>query len=246
MENNQFDKYTSEEILQILIDFYNFKTVFDPEVYEGEKLTFQTKIGEWRNICDLLEPNKLAKYYHELLELKTDQKELLDILTKSEYTLKEFCDYIAKNAIKERIDPVVSMGLECQEAAIFKALKEKLEKKGINTEKFKPSTELGSFFEKAAPELLEMVSKIAPGALTNYTYQSNMISRIGGIALLIAIIILIITAFVSKVTWFLLIPFGIAFLLLFIGNKMKPAKYEVGNYKTIRDLIMEIKFRLNH
>jgi len=49
-------KYTPEEILQILNDFYNCQSVFDPEVEPCEILTFETTIADWIIICNLLEP----------------------------------------------------------------------------------------------------------------------------------------------------------------------------------------------
>lgn len=245
MENNRNIKYTSEEILQILIDFYNFQANFDSEVGKGEILTFQTTIKEWRSICDLLEPDKLAIFYHKLFELKTNQADLVDILSKEDrYTLRELCDYIALNAIKEKISPIMSLGTSCQEAAVFKALKRKLEEKGIDTKDFKPSAEFIPFFKKHASDLVEVISKLAPGSLTNYKIKENIISRLGSFLFLIAIVFLIIVSIMYKFTWFLLIPLSLSLLLLFIGNKIKYSKYEVGEYNTIRDLIIGMKSKI--
>lgn len=38
-------KYSPNEILQILNDFYNCQSVFDPEVESGEILNFETTIS---------------------------------------------------------------------------------------------------------------------------------------------------------------------------------------------------------
>jgi energy-coupling factor transporter transmembrane protein EcfT len=64
---------------------------------------------------------------------------------------------------------------------------------------------------------------------------------LGAFLFLFAIVILIVAAIMHKFTWFLLIPLGISFLLLFIGNKVKYDKYEIGEYHTIRDLIIGMK-----
>ena len=144
--NNEFVKYTSEEILQIIIDFYNFQSEYCIEIGREHILNFQTTIKEWRSICELLEPDKLAKFYHELFDLRTNQLDLTDLLQKEEETtLQVFCDYIAQNSSKEKVNPIISLGMECQEAAIFKTLKDKLEKKGIDTTGFRPSTEFAPF-----------------------------------------------------------------------------------------------------
>lgn len=245
MKNNENTKYTSEEILQILIDFYNFQANFDPEVDKGQGLTFQTTIKEWRSICDLLETTKLAKHYHELFELETNESDLINILSnEKEHTLKEFCDYIAQNANREKINPIMSLGTNCQKAAIFKTLKGKLEKKGIDTKDFKPSTEFVPFFNKHASDLVEIVSKLAPGSFTHYKIKDNIIGKLGAFTFLVTIVVLIIALITHKVTWYLFTPFIIAILLLFFGNKFKPAKYEIGGYHTIRDLITGMKSKI--
>lgn len=244
MKNNEFTKYTSEEILQIIIDFYHFQVNSDPEVDKGQNLTFQTTIKEWRKTCDLLEPNKLAKSYHELFDLKTDQTDLIDLLNKEENTLKVFCNYIAENATKEKVNPIISLGTKCQEAAIFKTLKDKLEKRGIDTKDFKPSTEFAPFFYKHSSELVEIVSKLAPGSLTHYEIKNNIISRLGTFMFLCSIIVLIVTLIIHKVTWYLFTPFAISVVLLFIGNKFKPTQYEIGGYHTIRDLIIGMRVKI--
>jgi hypothetical protein len=193
MKNNEYSEYTSEEILQIIIDFYNFQSEFCLEIGKEQKLNFQTTIKEWRNTCELLEPNKLAQAYHELFDLKTDQTDLIDLLKKEENSLKVFCNYIAQNATKEKVNPIISFAMKCQEAAIFKTLKDKLEKKGIDTKHFKPNAEFAPFFYKHSSELVEVVSKLAPGSLTHYEIKSNIISRLGSIMFLCSIIILIVT-----------------------------------------------------
>lgn len=245
MKNNELSKYTSEEILQILIDFYQFQANFDPEVDKGQKLTFQTTIRDWRRICDLKEPVELAKYYHELFELETNESDLINVLSNGEVnTLKVFCDYLAENATKEEINPTMSMGIKCQEAAIFKTLKNKLEKRGIDTKDLKPSTEFAPFFDKHASELIEVVSKLAPGSLSYYKIKDNIIGVLGALMFLFSIIILIIVLINHMNVWFILISFGISAMLLFVGYKLKPVQYEIGGYRTVRDLIVGMKIKM--
>jgi hypothetical protein len=245
MKNNGFTKYTSEEILQIIIDFYNFQSEYCLEIGKEQNLNFQTTIKEWRNICELLEPNKLAKFYHELFDLRTDPSDLIDLLNKEEEnTLQTFCDYIAQNAIKEKVNSIVSLGMKCQEAAIFKTLKDKLEKRGIDTKDFRPSTEFAPFFDKHASVLIEIISRLAPGSLTHYDTKKSIISKLGAFLLLISIIILITALITHKATWYIYIPFAISAVLLYVGNKLKPVQSEVGGYHTIRDLIVGMKIKM--
>lgn len=245
MKNNEFTKYTSEEILQILIDFYHFQANFDPEVDKGQELTFQTTIQYWRRVCDLKEPVELAKYYHKLFELEINITGLVDLLCNEKInTLKTLCDYLAENAVKEDVNPIISLGKECQEAAIFKTLKDKLEKRGIDTKDFRPSTEFAPFFDKHASVLIEIISKLAPGSLPYYKISDNLIGKLGAFMLIFSIIILIIVLINHQSVWFILISFGISILLLFIGNKLKPTQYEIGGYNTVRDLIVGMKIKM--
>ena len=244
MESNKYGKYSSEEILQILNDQYNFQANVDPEVDKGENLTFTTTIVEWIDICDLLEPNKLAVVYHDSFELKANQSELIELLLKKDATVKMFCDYISQNANKVIIKPSMSLGKSCLEASIFKTLKSKLEEKGIDTKNFKPSTEFLPFFDKHAPELVEVVSKLAPGSLRDYEFKDNLLTKISAWSFFFAIIIIVISWIMYEVTWITWVPFMISLLLFFIGKKFKPAKYEIGGYHTIRDLIIGMKNRL--
>jgi hypothetical protein len=134
--SNKLTKYSSDEILQILTDFYNCQSQFDPEVYPDLEISYETTIDDWREACDLLEPRELAKFYHDLFKINTPIIDLEIILIhEKENTLKDFCDYISEHAPKEEIEPVISMGKTCHEAAIFKTLISKLKERGIKTDR---------------------------------------------------------------------------------------------------------------
>lgn len=239
MMNNEMIKYNSDEILQLLIDFYNFQTRFDPEVDSGEQLTFDTTISDWISICDLVGPKELAKVYHDFFNLNTPIIELERILTSQDVNkLKDFCDYIADNAYKENIKPIISLGQSCMSAAIFKTLISNLTKRGINTDNIKPSSEFIPVFKKYSVELLEEVNKLAPGSLTNFDFKDNWIVRTGGIIILIFILSIIVIPLVWQFHWSLWIILGIGLTIVLIGKMFKPEKDVIGGYKTIRDLII--------
>ena len=112
--SNDMKKYNPDEILQILIDFYNCQAAFDPEVDSGQILNFNTTISDWRMICDLIEPINLAKYHHDLFNLKTPLADLEQILLDEDSkTIGDFCIYIANNSEKTEIKPIISLGQQC-------------------------------------------------------------------------------------------------------------------------------------
>jgi hypothetical protein len=231
-------KYSSDEILQILKDFYNCQSVFDPEVSSGEILNFETTISEWRSICDLVEPQKLANYYYDLFQLKTQVNDLETILIENKNQLRVFCDYISEHAKKQRITPVVIMGQNCVTASIFKTLMHNLQKRGVESENIRPSSKLGPLFRKHGSVFLEEVNKLVPGSLSEFEYRDNWIVRAGIGIILLSFLSLVVVPTVWHFNWILLIPLSIGITLNYIGKRYSPAKESISGYDTIRDLIL--------
>jgi hypothetical protein len=237
--NSEMTKYSSSDILQILNDFYNCQSEFDPEVEKGEVLTFDTSIADWTMICDLIEPRKLAKYYHDLFKLETPIADLEDILIHEEQNkLHDFCDYIAQNAPKQNVVPIISLGQSCETASIFKTLIYNLKNRGINTNNIKPSSEFIPLFNKFGGELLEEVNKLAPGSLTKFEYRDNKIVRTGWSIIGIFILLIIVIPLIWHFHWGLMTLLGLGIIVVIIGKRFKPEKEIIGGYSTMRDLIM--------
>lgn len=98
---NAVNRYTSEEILKILQANYLQQQHFDPEVERSQELTFHTTVREWREICDLPEPYKLANYFNNLFGLDISGEHwILELQPEKIKNLKEICRFIAGNAIK--------------------------------------------------------------------------------------------------------------------------------------------------
>jgi hypothetical protein len=238
-------KYSSEEILQMEIDTYNCQVVFDPEVEPDEQLTFETPIWHWRSIRDLLEPQKLAKVYHDIFKLTTPLPELENILANKENNLQVFCDYISKHATRQVVSPIVMMGKSCITAGIYRTLISNLKERGVKTEGIKPSSEFVPLFYKYGSILLTEVNKLAPGSLTKFEYQDNWIVKRGRTLLLVFFFLIIIVPTVWHFHWTLLIPLALGLITMFIGRKFKPAKEVIGGYYTVRDLILGMESQLN-
>jgi hypothetical protein len=246
MMSNEMTKYSSEEILQILTDFYNYQSQFDPVVYRDLEISYETIIDNWREACDLLEPKKLAKYFHDMFKLNTPISDLENILIhEKETTLKDFCEYISENAYKEEIKPVISMGKICQEAAIFKTLISKLKERGITTDTIKPSSEFSPLFKKHGDAFLTEVNKLVPGSLTHFEYKDNWIVRIGWFMIGIFILSTIIIPLIWHFHWGLWIILGSGIAIVIIGRLFKPEKEVIGGYNTIHDLIIGMQKQMN-
>ena len=248
MKRNEtkFEHYTSEEILQIQIDLYNCLVYFTGDADAGHQLTFQTSIKEWREISDLDKPISLAKYYHSYFNMDTDLSELINLFSNEDNTLGMLCNYIADNSIKTTITPVVSLGSLCLEAAIFKTLKNELEKEGIDTTDFKPSTNFVAFFLKYTDEIVSIVSKLAPGTLVYYKYKSTFIGKLSASLLLLSIITPITMAVFYHITWHIIPLFAVTIIVMLISNKLeKSNQYDISGYRTVRDLVIGMKKRMD-
>ena len=231
-------KYSQDEILQILTDFYNFQAAFDPEVDNGQTLTFNTTISEWRMICDLIEPIKLAKCHHDFFNIKTplaDFEKLL--LNENSKTLGDFCNYVSENSEKAEVKPIYSLGQKCLSASIYKSLIDKLKILGIDTKDIRPSSKFVPLFDKHTNEFMEEVNKLAPGSLTKFEYRDNKIVRFGWSIIGFSLLGLILISLIWQFHWIMLLFLGLGIITIVIGRQYKPEKEIIGGYNTIRDLI---------
>lgn len=239
-------KYSKDEILEILISAYNFQTEFDPVVIKGMELNYQTTIFEWRDICDLIEPEKLAKVYHESFNLKTPIIELEQLfIEEDKSTISDFCQYISEHAEKQNIEPIRILGQNCQTASIFRTLKQNLKEKGADISQLKPSSQINPFFLKYGGLLVDEVNRIAPGTLSEFEFKANKLSRIGRNIMFIGFFAGIGIWWIWSFNWFLLLPIVIGIVMFQIGDKRQPEKININGFKTFRELIygMENKMK---
>ena len=160
-------------------------------------------------------------------------------------TLGDFCNYISENAVREIIDPIILLGKECQEAAIFKTLLSKLSKKGVDINGIRPSSKFHPFFIKNLNELFSITNRLAPGSLSKFEYKSNKTTKAGGLIIFLSLIFVAIFSIIWNFHWYLLIPTGIGLIINTVGNRLSPAKDILGGYDTMKDLIVGMNEKIN-
>jgi len=231
-------KYSKEDILMIIISSYQFQAEFDPVVGKGMEPNFQTTIFEWIDICDLIEPNKLAQVYHESFNLKTPISELKQLfMDEDKNTLSDFCEYISKHAERQNIEPIKLLGQNCQTASIFRTLKQNLKEKGADTSELKPSSKINPFFLKYGGLLVDEVNRIAPGTMSEFEFKANKFSRIGRNLLFVGFFAGIGIWWIWSFSWFLLLPIVLGIIMFHIGDKKEPEKINISDFKSFRELI---------
>jgi hypothetical protein len=53
-------------VLEVLRDSHRHQCSYDPEADPSVELSFGTRVAEWRNVCDLVGPKKLAEALNEI------------------------------------------------------------------------------------------------------------------------------------------------------------------------------------
>ena len=231
-------KYSKDDILQMLISQYQFGIEFDPVVVKGMDFNYESSIFDWRDACDLIEPKKLAKVYHQSFNLNRPISELEDILIdENNRTISDFCEYISEHAERQKIEPIRLLGQNCQTASIFRTLKQSLSEKGADTSNLKPSSEINPFFLKYGGILFDEVNRIAPGTMSEFEYKANKIEAIGTKVLFFSIVFAIGFWSIWFFSWLLLLPIAIGIIIYQIGAKKEPEKMNIGGFDNFRELI---------
>jgi len=222
----------------MLISQYQFAIEFDPVVVKGMDFNYESSIFDWKDACDLVSSEKLAKIYHKEFKINRPITELENILVDEDNrTVSDFCEYISKHAERENIEPIKLLGQKCQTASIFKTLKQNLTEKGADTSDLKPSTKINSFFLKSNGILFDEVNRIAPGTMSEFEYKANKMQLTGRTIGFFAVVFAIGFWSIWFFHWLLLLPIVIGIIVYQIGAKKEPEKMNIGGFENFRELI---------
>lgn len=141
-------RYNSDEILEIFKEQHRLCSPLDIEADESFVLTSKTVIRDWRRALDLVKWNELAVFLNKEFKINEPLEKWDSILNpEDKRTLGELCDFIAKVAEKEIINPIKILGDECLSAATFLTLKRNLKSKGADVTNLRPSTKIKDFLD---------------------------------------------------------------------------------------------------
>jgi len=141
-------RYNSDEILEIFKEQHRLCSPLDIEADESFVLTTKTVIRDWRRALDLVKWNELAVFLNKEFKINEPLEKWNSILNpEDKRTLGELCDFIAKVAEKEIINPIKILGDECLSAATFLTLKRNLKSKGADVTNLRPSTKIKDFLD---------------------------------------------------------------------------------------------------
>ncbi|MEK6154244.1 hypothetical protein WIW50_13315 [Flavobacteriaceae bacterium 3-367] len=238
-------KYRKDEILEMLISSYKFQAEFDSGVKSGMSLNYETTILEWMDVCDLLMPTKLAKYFHKYFQLNRPLAELECLLKNFEKnTISDFCEYISEHAERQKIVSITLLRQKCETASIFRRLKQNLSKQVAYATELKPSSKVNDFFLKSDGVLFEEVNRIAPGTLSEFEYRANKLVLTGQTVILLSAFFAYVFWAIWFFHWLLILPIAIGIALYQIGMKKEPEKLSLGGFEDFRELIYGMKEKL--
>lgn len=156
---------SAEDVLAVINDWYRFSQHFDPEVAEGFELTYDTSVEEWTSICDLLPDEQLGRALNARFLIMATDEQWIEILH-LDNKLRTVCEFISSTgANRVSCDPLQIAGKACDEAGIFIALRSMLVQSGLSVSRMRPSDALGPILDEHLGVLLNVVAKMAPGAL---------------------------------------------------------------------------------
>ena len=146
MTNNEFVKYSPEEIFEIFKEQHRLASPLDPEADESYEITKETTVSDLQCAQDLLPWKEWTEWLNSCYGIDATKDEWKNIVKPiSKKTIWEVSHFISERADKELIKPIKILGTECLSAAVFLTIKKNLKKKGVDIGGIRPSTNIEEY-----------------------------------------------------------------------------------------------------
>jgi hypothetical protein len=233
---------TPEYVLAVLRDEHRQSGQFNPNVDRRAELSFETKISEWRDACDLLPWRALGRAYNQHWAIRSSDSEWYAVLEPAcEKQLLDVCQLIARHAVVRRIRPVKLLGTKCLSGGAFLTIRSLLYDAGANVGEIRPSTPLAEFTCSYCETFLVPIARLAPGALPAVRIRTPLNVAAASMFLLGALLV----GLGASVSWPLVVVTG--GLLYLSGTAtcicawyLPPASVEFGSLQTFREMALLI------
>ena len=238
-------KYSKIEILEFIRASHRQRVQVEVSLPSEDHITNDLTIRNWIEDMELLNWKELCKYYCKVFEIEKSEIEFRNSMTPiKKKTIEDFCEFLSLNAVKPELESVKLFGRDCEEAGIFKYLKNKLAKEDeIKSKSIQPSSKIEGYMNEFAFKIVQEVNKINPKILPIIKYEPNEFEKrdwelfsVGTISWIIAWLI---------DSWLIA---GIGTGLIIAGiwmnkiaSRMKANRFEFEGVETFRDLVERIK-----
>ena len=155
-------KLTAKDVLNIFIEEHKIFSHFDVEADPNAEINSNSTIKDWRDANDLLPWYKLYPFLNEKYNMDFSEEVWKEILEPEKTKkLMVVCEFIAKNSKYTNIESIKLFGNECLEAAVFRRLKENLEKKNVTN--IKPSSKLSDYLDEHLEIIITEILHLSKG-----------------------------------------------------------------------------------
>ena len=226
---------TAGDVLAFLNADYRLRAGLDPEVSEGDTLTRETTIGEWRAICDLIAARRLTRVFNEWFGLAESDTACLAVLVPEEQrTLGGFTDFVAARARWQDFQSISVAGRPDAAAGAFFCLRGLLAQAGVPVAELRPSTPISSISRSHLSPLAEALSRLAPSLVPVPKVTLHRRQHVGaGLAVLSALALLV-AGIISQRALAVASAVGVALGLLLGSGPV--AEVEFGPHRTFGEL----------
>jgi len=226
-----------EKVFAILVDQHRHASVFDPEMDPTAILTFDTTVAEWRDACDLVSWQPLAKALNQEWGINVQVKEWKAVLEPAEQrTLRDVCGFISKHAHIHDLPDHAPLGGKCGTARAFLAIREILMSLGVPRDELQPSTLLAPYLDRFGGKFLSACIELSPGKLPTIAHRGRFhhACQLTG---LIAFIVTVALGWLSNLILLSgLLLVILAFSISYLPHPLFRGRLEIPGVITLKDL----------
>ena len=239
--------YHPQNILEIFQANYIQQQLLDADVLKNQELNFDTSIESWRDICNLIDTDKLYIYLNQSFNIAVEYTEWMEVLhPEEEKTIGDVCKFISSRKQKTLFSPIKLFGQPCHTASIYRYFVQRLQSRGVNTKDVKPSSTLENLFSKHGVLIIEEINLLDPKVLPTINYTPNLVYKWSSYCLIASIILTIITALLGSNIALFTFAFSIlSYISLYISSYLAPKRANFNNLETLADAIRKVTLTMN-
>src|SRR5690348_416619 len=154
-----------DEVLAILIQFVA-RSPGDFDAFALVPLSFDTSIRSWLGMFDAMTPRSFGRSLNETFGVQFSDESWSRVLTPvKQRTLGDVCDLLAQHARVTCVRPITLMGDTSASAGAFLAMRQILDRAGVDISDMRPSTELAPFLRSVPRTAFAELMRLAPGRM---------------------------------------------------------------------------------
>jgi len=206
---------------------------------ERDLLSFTTTVSGWRASCDLQGWQELGVALNKYFGTTVSKDEWRATMKpeKKKY-LRDVCALIATRAKLPTPGDQKVFGKPCKPASSFFALRSCLQLAGVDTAHLRPSTKLDSCLRLHTQDVIEAVTKLAPGKMPQMATKFNWRHRLSGWVCLGGLLTLVAGGILERPEWTVVgcLFLALGFIAVTVFSNLPPSEVRLEGLETFGDL----------